>query len=59
MAGFLIDVYGISNDPLMSIRLALSTVFASLVISAILFLAVAKTLPRDWQTAEKRNQQHN
>jgi MFS family permease len=59
MAGFLIDVYGVSNDPLMSIRLALSTVFASLVISAILFLAVAKTLPRDWQTAEKRNQQHN
>jgi len=56
VAGYLIDVFKESNTDLVSIRLALTAVCSTFILSIISFLVVAKTIKKDWADAEKRNE---
>lgn len=55
VAGYLIDVYKETNNDLVSVRLALTTVCAAFIFSILSFLMVAKTIVKDWEIAEQRN----
>ncbi len=54
--GFLADVFLAKHGQVHAIRLAISIVIMAFLASACFFLMVAKTLPKDWQDAQLRNQ---
>lgn len=56
IAGYLIDVFGQTNNELMSIRLAISAVCVAFIFSILSFLMVSKTIVKDWAAAEERNE---
>ncbi|MBT8116173.1 MAG: MFS transporter [Arenicella sp.] len=56
IAGFLIDVFLQSNENLVSIRYAMTTICLVFVLSVCSFLLVAKFIQRDWANAEHRNE---
>ena len=53
--GWLIDVFKQHHADLESMRYAITVTFCIFIPSVISFLVVARVLPRDWATAEKRN----
>ena len=54
--GFLADYFKEAHGQVHAIRLSLTIVSFMLVASVVCFLIVAKTLPKDWAVAEKRNE---
>ena len=54
--GILIDYFATNNTPLQATRLSLTAISFALVLSLVFFLMAAKTLPKDWATAEARNE---
>lgn len=54
--GILADVFEPEEGKVRAIRLSISWVSIALVLSTISFLIAAKTLPRDWQAAQERNE---
>ena len=55
VAGYLIDVYKETNNDLMSVRLAITTICGAFIFSILSFLMVAKTIVKDCEIAERRN----
>jgi len=56
VTGYLIDYFEPAHGNIHAIRLSLTWVSAMFVLSAISFLIVAKTLPKDWAEAQARNE---
>ena len=54
-AGWLIDVFKENFNELDSMRYAMTATFCIFIPSVISFIIVSKVLPKDWNTAEKRN----
>ena len=54
--GYLTDFFKPDHGQIHAIRLSISIVSSFFVLSAISFLIVAKTLPKDWADAEARNE---
>lgn len=54
-AGWLIDVFKENFNELDSMRYAMTATFCIFIPSVISFIVVSKVLPKDWNTAEKRN----
>ena len=54
-AGWLIDVFKENFNELDSMRYAMTATFCIFIPSIISFIIVSKVLPKDWNTAEKRN----
>ncbi|HIK81218.1 MAG TPA: MFS transporter, partial [Porticoccaceae bacterium] len=55
--GWLIDVFKEGNPDLESMRYAMTVTSCMFILSIISFLVVARVLPKDWATAEKRNEE--
>jgi MFS family permease len=55
--GWLIDVFKEGNPDLESMRYAMTVTSCMFIPSIISFLVVARVLPKDWATAEKRNEE--
>jgi len=56
LVGILIDVFEPAHGKVHAIRISMTFISFSLVLSAISFLFAAKNLPKDWANAEKRNE---
>jgi len=56
VAGYLIDYFEPAHGNIHAIRLTLTWISGMFVLSAISFLIVAKTLPKDWAEAQARNE---
>jgi len=56
VVGILVDVFEPANGKVQAIRISMSMVSVSFVLSAISFMIAAKKLPKDWADAEKRNE---
>jgi MFS family permease len=54
-AGWLIDVFASYHNELDAIRYAMSVTAFIFIFSILSFIIVSKTLPKDWNEAEKRN----
>ena len=54
-AGWLIDVFAAYYNELDAMRYAMSVTAFIFILSIVSFLIVSKTLPKDWNEAEKRN----
>ena len=54
--GILADLFKEQHGQVHALRLSISIVSVFLVIGATFFFVVAKTLPKDWQDAQLRNQ---
>jgi len=54
LAGILIDYFGHTNNPLESVRMSLSVISLSFILSIIGFVFASMYLPRDWKNAEDR-----
>ena len=54
--GFLADIFLAEHGQVHALRLAISIVIMAFLAGACFFLMVAKTLPKDWQDAQLRNQ---
>ena len=54
-AGWLIDVFKENFNELDSMRYAMTATFCIFIPSVISFIIVSIVLPKDWNTAEKRN----
>ena len=51
--GIMADVFAKSHDQVHAVRLAMSVTSISLLISGVFFLLAAKTLPKDWEDAQR------
>jgi len=56
IVGILVDVFEPAHGKVHAIRISMTWVSLSLVVSATCFLIAAKNLPKDWADAEKRNE---
>ena len=56
LVGILIDVFEPEHGKVHAIRISMTFISVSLILSAISFLFAAKNLPKDWANAEKRNE---
>jgi len=54
--GFLADIFEPANGQIHAIRLSITWVSLSLVLSTLSFLYAAKVLPNDWKAAQDRNE---
>ncbi len=54
--GLLADFFATNNDQAHSLRYALSITCLVLLLSAMFFYLASRTLPKDWQQAQKRNE---
>ena len=54
-AGWLIDVFASYHNELDAMRYAMSVTAFIFIFSILSFIIVSKTLPKDWNEAEKRN----
>jgi MFS family permease len=54
-AGWLIDVFASYHNELVAMRYAMSVTAFIFIFSILSFIIVSKTLPKDWNEAEKRN----
>ncbi|MCF6275520.1 MAG: MFS transporter, partial [Robiginitomaculum sp.] len=56
IVGILVDVFEPAHGKVHAIRISMTWVSLSFVVSAISFMIAAKNLPKDWAAAEKRNE---
>jgi len=56
IVGILVDVFEPANGKVHAIRISMSWVSLSFIVSATSFMIAAKNLPKDWAEAEKRNE---
>ncbi len=56
IVGILVDVFEPAHGKVHAIRISMTWVSLSFVVSAISFMVAAKNLPKDWADAEKRNE---
>jgi MFS family permease len=56
VTGFLIDVFKESYQDLAAIRWALTAICFVFILSVSCFLMVSRTIEKDWETAERRNE---
>ena len=55
--GFLADIFKETHGQVHAIRLSITIITVAFILSAISFFIAAKTLPKDWADAEKRNEE--
>ena len=55
-AGYLVDYFEPAHGNVHAIRLAVTLTGGALALSALCFLTVAITLPKDWAAAQARNE---
>ncbi|WP_017930749.1 spinster family MFS transporter [Robiginitomaculum antarcticum] len=56
LVGILTDIFEVNHTKVEAIRFSLTIVSSGFIISALCFLYAAKTLPKDWAEAQKRNE---
>ncbi len=54
-AGIMIDVFAPSNTEVFSVRMGMSSVVLSFLLSGVFFWLASRSLPEDWKRAEERN----